>query len=163
MRLNFKIEGVFILAIVLIINGVFEEVGWRGVLLPLMKKVYSFKKAVILIGVIWSIWHYPMILLGFLYEDLSLFHGIILFTFEVILISAIMAILQINLKRNSIWPMVLLHISNNAVIEVINNSMKVKEKVFIGDTGYLTVASILICTIVLWYASKRKDLTINKE
>lgn len=69
-----------------------------------------------------------------------------------------MAILQVNLKRNSIWPMVLFHISNNVVIEVINNSMGVKEKVFIGDTGYLTVISILICTAVIWYASKRKDL-----
>ncbi len=52
-----------------IINGLFglgEEFGWRGYLLP--KLMYWGKlRAYLLLGIVWGLWHLPLILIGFTY------------------------------------------------------------------------------------------------
>jgi len=51
------------------INGLFafgEEYGWRGVLMDLLKPLGGFK-ANLLTGVMWGLWHAPVIVLGFNY------------------------------------------------------------------------------------------------
>lgn len=63
------------------INSVFafgEELGWRGYLLP---KLLPFGKlwAYLLLGVIWGAWHWPLVLVGFMYPGYPL-AGVIMFT-----------------------------------------------------------------------------------
>ena len=51
------------------INGLFgfgEEFGWRGYLLPKLMPLGKVR-AYILLGVIWGLWHAPLILVGFNY------------------------------------------------------------------------------------------------
>jgi len=51
------------------INGIFgfgEEFGWRGYLLPKLMPLGKLK-AYFLIGVIWGLWHAPLVLIGFNY------------------------------------------------------------------------------------------------
>lgn len=51
------------------INGVFglgEELGWRGYLLPALMPL-GRTRAYVLVGVIWGLWHAPLILIGFNY------------------------------------------------------------------------------------------------
>ncbi len=54
-----------------IINGLFglgEEVGWRGVMYPMLKDKLGRVKGMILGGVIWGAWHWPaMVLAGYEY------------------------------------------------------------------------------------------------
>ena len=50
-----------------IINIIFtlgEEIGWRGYLLQKLCKQFSVKKSIIISGVIWGIWHAPVIAMG---------------------------------------------------------------------------------------------------
>jgi membrane protease YdiL (CAAX protease family) len=52
-----------------IINGLFgfgEEFGWRGYLLPKLM-VLGKLKAYLLLGIVWGLWHLPLILIGFTY------------------------------------------------------------------------------------------------
>lgn len=56
------------------INGVFgfgEELGWRGYLLPKLMPLGK-PKAYTLLGIIWGLWHAPLILLGFNYPGYPL-------------------------------------------------------------------------------------------
>lgn len=49
-----------------------EEIGWRGFLLPALEPLGKIK-AMLLSGMIWAVWHTPMILiLGFAYGDQAL-------------------------------------------------------------------------------------------
>jgi membrane protease YdiL (CAAX protease family) len=47
-----------------------EEFGWRAYLLPKLMPLGS-RKAVLLTGVIWSAWHWPMIIMGFYYAEVQ--------------------------------------------------------------------------------------------
>jgi len=52
-----------------LINGLFgfgEELGWRGYLLPKIMPLGKLK-AYLLLGIIWGVWHLPLILIGFTY------------------------------------------------------------------------------------------------
>ncbi len=56
------------------INGIFgfgEEFGWRGYLLPKLMPLGRLK-AYIVVGVIWGLWHAPLIVVGFNYPGYPL-------------------------------------------------------------------------------------------
>ncbi|MGH4052575.1 MAG: lysostaphin resistance A-like protein [Clostridium sp.] len=40
--------------------GGLEELGWRGILQPKLEKVFNYLPSVLIVGVIWSIWHLPL-------------------------------------------------------------------------------------------------------
>jgi len=46
--------------------GLGEELGWRGYLLPKLI-VLGKLKAYLLVGIVWGLWHLPLILIGFTY------------------------------------------------------------------------------------------------
>jgi hypothetical protein len=57
-----------------VVNGLFgfgEEFGWRGYLLPKLMSLGKWK-AYLLVGVIWGLWHAPLILVGFNYPGFPL-------------------------------------------------------------------------------------------
>lgn len=43
-----------------IIGGGFEELGWRGYMQPNLEKVVNYLPSVLIVGIIWSIWHLPL-------------------------------------------------------------------------------------------------------
>jgi membrane protease YdiL (CAAX protease family) len=47
--------------------GFGEELGWRGYLLPKLMALGKVK-AYLLVGVVWGLWHLPLILIGFTYQ-----------------------------------------------------------------------------------------------
>ena len=65
------LPAVFVSSIILgpFVNGIFgfgEELGWRGYLLPKLMPLGK-PKAYALVGVIWGLWHAPLIVAGFNY------------------------------------------------------------------------------------------------
>jgi uncharacterized protein len=55
-----------------------EELGWRGYLLPKLLPLGKFW-AYALVGVIWGAWHWPLVLVGFMYPGHPL-AGVVMFT-----------------------------------------------------------------------------------
>ncbi len=44
----------------LIVLGGLEELGWRGILQPKLEKAITYLPSVLVVGIIWSLWHLPL-------------------------------------------------------------------------------------------------------
>lgn len=105
-----------------IVNGVFvsfaalgEELGWRGYMMPKLLKLMDAKWAVPVGGIIWGIWHWPMIYLGhnfgFGYRGYP-FTGFAAMCVMSVAIGTILT--YVTCRTGSIWPAAILHAVNNA-------------------------------------------------
>lgn len=100
-----------------LISGVLafgEELGWRGYLQnKLINKKGPFW-GIIILGLIWGFWHFPIILNGYNYPETPILGAFILFPITTIFASFFLA--WLTLKAGSFWPAVIAHGSVNAFI-----------------------------------------------
>ena len=100
----------------LLIPGIFafgEELGWRGFLVPELYKHASFTKTALISGLIFSAYHYPLVI-GLEADELGVNTVYLLITATVggIGLSTIMAWLR--LKSGSVWTAVFFHAALNS-------------------------------------------------
>ncbi|MBB6645526.1 CPBP family intramembrane glutamic endopeptidase [Halobellus ruber] len=57
-------DYIFTFGVSLFLAGALEELGWRGFLQPRLQQRFSALHASLVIGVVWGLWHVPMILTG---------------------------------------------------------------------------------------------------
>ena len=97
-----------------IVNTIFtlgEELGWRGFLFNETRQM-GFWKSNLLIGIIWGIWHAPLILQGHNYPGHPV-AGVLMMILFCIPLGYVMAYLRI--KTNSILAPALFHAALNAI------------------------------------------------
>jgi membrane protease YdiL (CAAX protease family) len=68
------------LLILLFFSPFWEEIGWRGFLLPRLQKKHSSLISALIIGFVWGLWHLPIILAANPYGDRSMYYFLIIFT-----------------------------------------------------------------------------------
>ncbi len=94
-----------------------EEIGWRGVMLPRLKERFGRRKGLLLGGVIWGAWHWPVMLLAGYEYGLSYWGFPVLGMLTFCLFTTALGIFLDLLyeKTGSIWYPALGHGAVNAV------------------------------------------------
>ncbi|WP_329092743.1 CPBP family intramembrane glutamic endopeptidase [Streptosporangium sp. NBC_01469] len=87
-----------------------EEWGWRGWLLPRLTPLGTWR-AILVSGVIWGLWHFPLTLRGYNYPELEVWAAPMFIVFCVIF-GALLGWLRLH--SGSVWPAVVGHGSLNA-------------------------------------------------
>ncbi|NLK95443.1 MAG: CPBP family intramembrane metalloprotease [Clostridiales bacterium] len=125
-----------------------EEIGWRGFLLPKMTEIWNVKISILVSGLIWAVWHFPLMIAGLYQTGTSIWYQLPMFTIEVVAMTAIMAYLR--LKSKSIWPAIILHASHNYIDQVICGPLTSanKQAYFVGETGLITAFMLIIVAII---------------
>jgi membrane protease YdiL (CAAX protease family) len=127
-----------------------EEWGWRGYLLPRLLPLGQWR-AFVLGGVIWGLWHAPLILLGYNYPQHPVL-GILFFTLVCVLLGTLLG--WMRLATGSIWPAVLAHGSINSLgplVVVLGHEGKPLDTALVGLTGWpgWLVLAALVGVLVL--------------
>lgn len=98
-------------AVINTIPALGEELGWRGWLLPKLMPLGTIP-ALIISGVIWGLWHAPLVLLGYNYPDAPGWLALTSMVCMCIVIGAVFGWLR--LRSGSVWPAALAHGALNA-------------------------------------------------
>lgn len=124
-----------------------EEIGWRGYMLT--RLIDSGIRAPILIsGLIWGLWHAPLILSG---QYASGPHPMLssgLFLAGIVAGGYVFAWLR--LSSGSIWPCIWGHAVWNAVIQGAFDRSTSGRSVWVGESGVLTAGMLILFAIVLY-------------
>ncbi|NTU81660.1 MAG: CPBP family intramembrane metalloprotease [Chloroflexales bacterium] len=110
-----------------------EEIGWRGVLVPQLARVQPFARTAVISGVIWGLWHVPLISGGGGYTSgAPAWYAVACFLVHIVGVS--FAFAWLRLASGSIWPAVLLHATHNAFIQGVLDKLTADT----GPTEYVT-------------------------
>ncbi|PPG36377.1 CPBP family intramembrane metalloprotease domain-containing protein [Pseudoclavibacter sp. RFBG4] len=129
-----------------------EELGWRGWLLPKLLRLGTVP-ALLISGVIWGLWHAPLILLGYNYADAPGWLGLTMMTVMCILVGAVFAWLRI--RSESVWPAALAHGAFNAaagsylLFAAAGERVDTTQATILGWTGWivpLIFVAVLLAT-----------------
>lgn len=88
-----------------------EEIGWRGFLIWELRKVMPFGKVSLVSGLIWSAFHWPLIIF---FGDGNPLVQITFFTIMIVSMSVMMA--YFTFRSGSMWPAILFHGAHNIFI-----------------------------------------------
>jgi uncharacterized protein len=139
-----------------------EELGWRGFLVPQLAKVMPFRGVAVTSGIIWALWHYPLILFANYNGAGPRWYSLGCFTVMVLGIAFLFA--WMRLKSGSVWPCMLLHASHNIFIQAFFDPLTRATPLTnytIGEFG----AGLAIVAIILAFIFDRKkgELPARRE
>ncbi len=127
-----------------------EELGWRGWLWHHVRP-HGFWTGALIIGVLWGLWHAPIIYMGYNYPGMPV-SGPILFTVFCILYAPVFSLVR---ERNgSVWAACVLHGTGNALAGVGLMALTHADmpwRGFVGIGGFAMLAAV-----TFWVVFHRK-------
>lgn len=137
------------------ITALGEEIGWRGFLVPELAKNMSFAKLSLVSGLIWAVWHYPVILLADYRGSTPVWYSMACFTILVIGIS--FAYAWLRLESGSLWTGMWLHASHNLFVQSYFDRLTVDT----GPTGWIIgefgIGLVIVSLLIAVYYLRKAD------
>lgn len=134
-----------------------EEIGWRGFLVPQLSKTFTFTSTALISGIIWSCWHYPILIWGDYNAGTPTWYGLTCFTVMVIAMSFVFA--WMRLRSGSLWTGAILHASHNLYIQSIFTPLTRNT----GNTAWFidefgAVLPVVAVAFAIYFWSRRREL-----
>jgi membrane protease YdiL (CAAX protease family) len=127
-----------------------EELGWRAYLLPKLVP-YGWRKAALLTGVIWGIWHWPVIAMGYNYGASypgAPWTGMLAMVWFTAMMGVSLAWLALNAE--SVWPAVMGHAALNGWAALHTLLVLGQPDPLLGPVAVGLVSSLPFALLALW-------------
>ncbi len=135
-----------------------EELGWRGFLTPLLLQKFSFPVVSTFVGLVWSLWYWPIMLeTSYNAGPNNIEIQILNITLLTVGMSFIMTYFYV--KTQSIWPAVLMHSAHNAFILNVLDPMTLKFEEswkYTGQFGFILPMTVFLMGLFFWFLYKRE-------
>ncbi|WP_313813055.1 CPBP family intramembrane glutamic endopeptidase, partial [Glutamicibacter sp.] len=109
-----QVGSILLATLVNLLPAMGEEIGWRGWLWPRLQK-YGRVPAIFVSGVIWGLWHAPLILLGYNYPFAEGAWGLVFMCGMCIVVGAFFGWLRTI--SGSVWPCAMAHADSSMSVK----------------------------------------------
>ena len=132
-----------------LIGATGEELGWRGYMLTRLIDA-GVPRPILVSGIIWSLWHWPLMLLVPSSGSLPQIVTACIFLVTITSLGCISA--QLRLTTGSLWSSILLHAAwNGLILEIFNAFTRGSDtSLWTGESGLLTafVTMLVVFTVM---------------
>jgi membrane protease YdiL (CAAX protease family) len=129
-----------------------EEIGWRGYMLTrLIQAGVPFP--LLVSGLIWGLWHTPLIIAGQYASGPYPFASAGLFVVGIVAAAFLFA--RLRLESGSVWPCIIGHAAWNSTIQGVFDfsSAGASKELWIGESGILVAA---VSVVLVWFLVRGK-------
>jgi uncharacterized protein len=124
-----------------------EEIGWRGYMLTRLIDA-GVPKPILVSGLIWGLWHVPIILGGVYLVGPPPVLAALLWMVTATAFSFVFA--RLRLETGSVWPAIALHAAWNAIIQAAFDpaSTGAGAELWIGESGILVALTMIVAAVI---------------
>ncbi len=156
----FTEPSTYLMILILVINFVFsftaffgEEYGWRFFFQPLLQKRFGLKGGVVVLGVLWGLWHLPINI--FYYSPDTWIISVVLQLITCISFAIFFG--YGYMKTENIWVPVIMHYINNNMIAVLTGSADLGNQIYRWvDIPIAIVINLVFLVFIFSRAFKEK-------
>ena len=136
-----------------LINSLFtfgEEFGWRGYLLPKLLPL-GMRKAAIIMGIIWGVWHWPVIAMGHNYGlgyPGAPWLGMLAMVWFTFVAGTFLA--WVTIRGGSVWPAVIGHAAVNGIGGAMILFVQGQPSLLLGPAPVGLIGSAAWSVVALW-------------
>ncbi|WND03844.1 type II CAAX endopeptidase family protein [Temperatibacter marinus] len=139
-----------------------EEIAWRGFLVTALMKSFSFKATSLISGFLWSVFHWPLMFMGFYgVSGTPLPFQVACFTVYIMSASVIMTYLRV--KTDSLWTGVIFHMSANVFLQKYFSTLTQNTETtkWYGDEFGLLPASLMLMVAIYYWLKSNKEFNAH--
>ncbi len=146
-----QLVNVVIGAVINTVPAVGEELDWRGYLFPRLLRLGTVP-AIVVSGVVWGLWHAPLLVLGYNYPGTSPAVAIAAMCGMTTVMGAILA--WVRMRSNSVWPAALGHGAVNAaagftfVLAEAGSTVDTTQASILGWSGWIVPTAVVVVLVV---------------
>jgi membrane protease YdiL (CAAX protease family) len=128
-----------------------EEFGWRAYLQPKLMPL-GWRRAMVVMGVIWGMWHWPILVLGYNYGleyAGAPWWGMVVFVWFTLTFGTILG--WLTLRGGSVWPAVIGHGALNGIAALPMLFVQGEPNLLLGPLAHGLVAGIPTVLVAAWF------------
>lgn len=124
-----------------------EEIGWRGYMLTRLIDA-GVPRPILASGVIWGLWHVPLVLAGVYAAGPSPVLSAALIMVSITSFGYVIS--RLRLETGSVWPAVALHAAWNSIIQgpFDGATTGTGATLWVGESGFLTALTLLVAAVI---------------
>ncbi len=135
-----------------------EELGWRGFLVPELAKLLSFTNVALVSGLIWAVFHWPLMFRG-IYGVAGTPLVFQIFWFSVFIVATSFVMTYFRYRTGSIWPAVLYHGAGNVYTQQVFDPLTLSNENsawYIGEFGAIPAMVTVAFAVYFWRKGVRE-------